>query len=497
MQGSNEDLGKTFIQQLTEVYPNKSEEELAAALETTDGSMEEAVLLLLEDEKQQPSTSSAVPIEKQSSSSRNSGVFSDDGMLQPSTSSPAAVEQQSSSSSNSGIFSDDGTLKIPVSESVDVILSSFSKDIINDSQDMKLEVKRDEVWCACLAFYKVALKHQERLNRNLFVKFIDSGENGIDAGALKNEFFSICLEEGRKRLFEGETSLIPRRSIGSKGVQFQVVGALIAHSVSQGGPGFPFLSEWVVNYLLDSETANLAINKDDIIKSEVTATLLEVIGKIDKAKNQEELTAVLEEDPQHDAYWQAINDSEWSSTEVITMNNKAFLIQELISNELVRRRKCQLDALQSGLNSLGFLALLRKYRKVAFHVLAYNTNKLNADKFMELVNAHPEGHAEKQSFEWFKEYVQASENVEDEDYPEGKLPTLLKFATGLWCIPPSQGENFALTVKFLEDDDTDVLPQATACANTLMLPTVHSSRVKFTESLDLALKFGHAGFAEY
>ena len=116
---------------------------------------------------------------------------------------------------------------------------------------------------------------------------------------------------------------------------------------------------------------------------------------------------------------------------------------------------------------------------------------------MELVNAHPEGHAEKQSFEWFKEYVQASENVEDEDYPEGKLPTLLKFATGLWCIPPSQGENFALTVKFLEDDDTDVLPQATACANTLMLPTVHSSKVKFTESLDLALKFGNAGFAEY
>ena len=57
----------------------------------------------------------------------------------------------------------------------------------------------------------------------------------------------MCLDEAKKRLFEGEVDLIPRRGIGSKGIQFEVVGAMIAHSVLQGGPGFPLLSEWVVD----------------------------------------------------------------------------------------------------------------------------------------------------------------------------------------------------------------------------------------------------------
>ena len=51
----------------------------------------------------------------------------------------------------------------------------------------------------------------------------------------------MCLDEAKKRLFEGEVDLIPRRGIGSKGIQFEVVGAMIAHSVSQDGPEFPLL----------------------------------------------------------------------------------------------------------------------------------------------------------------------------------------------------------------------------------------------------------------
>lgn len=94
------------------------------------------------------------------------------------------------------------------------------------------------------------MKHPERLAKNLFVKFVGSGEMGIDVGALRNEFFSLCLDEAVKRLFLGDVALIPRRGIGSKGIQFEVVGAMIAPSVLQGGPGFPFLAEWVVDYVL-------------------------------------------------------------------------------------------------------------------------------------------------------------------------------------------------------------------------------------------------------
>ena len=97
-----------------------------------------------------------------------------------------------------------------------------------------------------------------------------------------------------KRLFAGDLALIPRRGIGRKGVQFEVVGALIAHLVLQGGPGFPFLAEWVVSYLLGKNPSNLVISRDYITLSEVTSTLLELIDELDKAQTPEKLHHVLE-----------------------------------------------------------------------------------------------------------------------------------------------------------------------------------------------------------
>ena len=123
-----------------------------------------------------------------------------------------------------------------------------------------MDVNRDDVWCICLGSYKTALKHPERLAKNLSVKFVRSGEMGIDVGALRNEFFSLCLDEAIKRLFEGDVALIPRGGIGSKGIQFEVVGAMIAH----GGPGFPVLAEWVADYLLGEDPSNLIISKEYI-----------------------------------------------------------------------------------------------------------------------------------------------------------------------------------------------------------------------------------------
>lgn len=84
------------------------------------------------------------------------------------------------------------------------------------------------------------MKEPNRLARTLFADF--EGEDGIDAGVLRLEFFEQFLKEVKQRLFEGDEHLIPRRSIGSKGCQFQVAGTVIAHSVLQEGPAFPFLA---------------------------------------------------------------------------------------------------------------------------------------------------------------------------------------------------------------------------------------------------------------
>ena len=155
---------------------------------------------------------------------------------------------------------------------------------------------------ACLGFYKVAIKHPERVRNNFCVQCVETGEKGIDGGALRAEFFSICLKESKERLFEGGKELSPRRGIGSKSIQFELVGALIDQSVLQCGPGFPVLAEWVIDYIIDQDTSTLMISRDYTVKSESTATLLELLEKLDAVESKMAFDRLLEEDPNHESF---------------------------------------------------------------------------------------------------------------------------------------------------------------------------------------------------
>ena len=120
--------------------------------------------------------------------------------------------------------------------------------------------------------------------------------------------------------------MIPRRGIGSKSIKFEVVGELIVHSVLQGGPGFPLLAKWVFNYILGEEPSTLPISKEFITLSEMTSTLLELIGELDEAESQEKLHYILETHPKSASFWEVINSSEWLCTEVINLENKGCLV---------------------------------------------------------------------------------------------------------------------------------------------------------------------------
>lgn len=152
------------LQYLSEVCPDKSDSQLVLALESSDGNMQEAIHLLLDDDQ-----SNHVDL---------------------------GNPLQHSSTGVAGEKSDE--LEVPANEPVDVILKSHIKEVVNEENDTSLDVERDDVWRACLGFYKVAIKHPERLRNNFYVQFVETGEKGIDGGALRVEFFSMCLKEARE-----------------------------------------------------------------------------------------------------------------------------------------------------------------------------------------------------------------------------------------------------------------------------------------------------------
>ena len=79
------------------------------------------------------------------------------------------------------------------------IIRNHSQHKTDFNQDIVLETTRAGIWRKAKAFYKNAINIPERLLRNLVVEF--EGEEGIDAGALKGDFFEEVVNE---ELFEGD-----------------------------------------------------------------------------------------------------------------------------------------------------------------------------------------------------------------------------------------------------------------------------------------------------
>ena len=99
----------------------------------------------------------------------------------------------------------------PVEEpkSLELLLHTHAEAVIDDSKYYKLSVDRSSnnyLWDTSMTFYKNALAKPKKVKRELIVEFIGTGEVGVDAGALKKEFFQATLNEVNERLFEGEPS---------------------------------------------------------------------------------------------------------------------------------------------------------------------------------------------------------------------------------------------------------------------------------------------------
>ena len=93
-------------------------------------------------------------------------------------------------------------------------------------------------------------------------------------------FFAILMRELDKKLFEGNRSRCLPKKDSNLQRMFETAGVIMAHSVLQGGPGFPCLCPAALSYIihLDKERALEQLpTVNDIPRNAATVGLLSLI----------------------------------------------------------------------------------------------------------------------------------------------------------------------------------------------------------------------------
>ena len=132
--------------------------------------------------------------------------------------------------------------------------------------------------------------------------------------------------------------------------------------------------------------------------------------QMSKAETEADIEAVLDK-PDNMAI---VNCSKWSPTQPITPVTKTSLLQELIYDEVVDKRRKQIAGLRKGLQQFDMISLLKCYPTKLGRAFVYHGSLLDASKLLSLIDLNTKGFTEKQEciVKWFTEYIEcrATEN---------------------------------------------------------------------------------------
>lgn len=372
----------------------------------------------------------------------------------------------------------------------DTSLSSILEEMkkrVDCDQPITFTVRRENMWRDCLSFYKVAMVEKRRLFRDLKIEF--EGEDGVDCGALRLEFFQTAFDEAKKILLEevGET-MIPKKTSASL-LAFKVLGTFLGHSILQDGHGMHCFPEWVFEFLSSGEfqsAAEMIFSEKQIPLNAATALLHTLIEEIRKADSQEQLDDLLDESTSNgQVNAQIVNGSSWDITRQIKVEDRDELISELLVDELLRKRIAQLTAIRQGLEISGILRYIILHPKVMSKLFLPAT-KVTIEAVLASFDTHflPVGSKQYNAFHWLLRFVETAS--------EEKLEKILKFTTSLKRVAPT-GLSPKIEVTFHATEEK-LYPEAAVCFRQLSLPICHCTYDDFARYFDQAVLLGSEGF---
>ena len=365
------------------------------------------------------------------------------------------------------------------------VVKKYQEEKFNpDVGSAVIHVSRENLWRDALTFYKRNMGDKQKLLSKLCVSF--NGEDGIDAGALMVEFFTLLFNCAKENLFEpieGKSwLLVPKRSGGNLQI-FKIAGIIIAHSILQGGPFFNFLAPWVVDVLFNNNGTSGDIPLEHIPINSATGGMINFIKSLRRCDSNDEINELFAS-ADGPAFEQIISTSDWEPSQSISVDNKNILIDMLLYEETVVRCGRKISAIREGLQFLGFDKHLT--HDATKSMFLGSRKSIQSDEFLRLFefgtcNDEP---GKVQCRDWFNEYIkQAKQNT---------LVSLLRFSTGFEDTA-SFGDKLVF-VEFLADEK---LPKASACSTTLRLPMATVNKEEFFFMMDKALEFESVGFGDF
>uniref|UniRef100_A0A7M5U424 CUE domain-containing protein n=2 Tax=Clytia hemisphaerica TaxID=252671 RepID=A0A7M5U424_9CNID len=323
----------------------------------------------------------------------------------------------------------------------------------------RVNVHTQSVYNDLLGFYKSSKFQPDRPLKIIL-------NPAADYGGVLNHCYTLFFEQFRKQCFlqcESGYFLPVYQSSVIVTKLYVKLGTMIAHSISQDGPGFPFFCPSLFYYLVHgSINESIPIGINDIADAKKSY----VANKVSNVTNEN-----LEELNEDEDVMEVIG--RCGEKGKVTMDNKCRIVQEIIMDEIYGQRKLLYDQIRTGLKINNFADILLHNQGHLNQYFIPNFSETVSMNHFKLENGD-EAH---------KGYFQKFVSTNDQE----TLRQMLLNVTGKRSLPRTP-----IQVKF-DAEVGDVIHSST-CEEELNLPNVFPNYEQFEIHVKGAIGTGQNPF---
>ncbi|KAK3750313.1 hypothetical protein QZH41_001773 [Actinostola sp. cb2023] len=313
-----------------------------------------------------------------------------------------------------------------------------------------------------------------------------SGEDGIDAGGPKREFFRLLMQSLRGMgIFDGNWFVHDLELLKQR--KYELAGKLVSWSILHGGSGPKCLS--IEAYCV---VQGKLIDQTQVIEVVSDAKLKDILKSI-KAANEENFLEVINK---HD---DEIAGYGYSKIYTSKFGDKEKILESLLNQSFLFSVYADMQQFRAGMNMIGGLGdtVFENYN-VFQAVLSNNIDKLTSallQKHYTVCFSEAGSNRKEKELETIYSFDVFQKDLEEGEMEDLHLSDLLVFMTGADSIPPL-GFDSKITVEFYDVIDGERrLPWSSTCSLGLYLPRGISDPHKFRSMLYQSLIEGQ-GFGK-